>query len=252
MLEVIIAYINSRIASLGHFQELKSLCELIKKDDVSFPAEYCTKDEYKQIDFDYSKGLVYHRLTGETTRSEAVGENSGCDTYIVQTYPARTVFSVPKDILKTDNNFIDIKIAENIVNAITLKNNKILTSTLKADVVSIKINSFSTDREKIWKEEYENIDMAIDYSHVYGAIEYYIVIEGTKGCFDYWGCHDVPGDISFCPECPPQEVCEDVTIFNLETLEEIDSVESGGNYGVLVFSGIQDSGPPYSNSIIAV
>lgn len=251
MLEIIIAYINSRIASLGHFQELKSLCEILKKDDISFPAEYCTKDEYKQIDFDSYKGLVYHRLTGEVSRSEAAGENSGCETYIVQTYPVRTIFSVPKDILKTDNNFIDIKIAENVVNAITLKNSKILTANLKADVVSIKIKSYSTDREKIWKEEYEGVEMVVNYKDILGAIEYDIVVEGSLSCFNYWGCHDVAADISFCPPIPTPEPCENVTILNGQG-QEIDSVEAGGTYVCNLGGGnatVTNSDMSYNSSV---
>lgn len=50
-------------------------------------------------------------------------------------------------------------------------------------------------------------------------------------------------------------ICEGgdpVTIRNAETLATITTVESGGTYDVLVFSGIIDNGPPYSNSIVAL
>jgi hypothetical protein len=188
MLEVILTYINSRIQSLGHFKELKSLCELVKRDDIIAPAEYCTKDEYKEIDFDYSKGVVYHRLTDRITITEAAGENSACDVYITQTYPMRAVYCVTKEILNSDNNFIDIKIAENIARIIALKNNKALTGVLKADVVSIKIKSYDIDRERVWNEEHEGIDMAVDYKYTYGAIDYDITVEGTNNCFEINNC----------------------------------------------------------------
>ncbi len=44
--------------------------------------------------------------------------------------------------------------------------------------------------------------------------------------------------------------CAPVAILDEITHTIIGLVPSGGTYGVLQFSGIQDSGPPYTNSII--
>jgi len=44
--------------------------------------------------------------------------------------------------------------------------------------------------------------------------------------------------------------CLPVEIINSETSEVIAEVESGGQYFVLVFSGILDDGGPYTNSIV--
>jgi len=186
MLEVILAHINTQIETLEHFKTLKSLCEIIKKEDISFPAEYCTKDEYKQIELD---SVVYHRLTGEVTQSE-IEDEEACAIQVTRTYPLRVVFTIPKNILNTDNNFIDLKIAENIVKVIGLKNSKTLNSSLKTDVVSVIVKSYSIDREKIWSEEYNNLPMTVDYKLIYGAIEYDVVIQGTQSCFNTYECND--------------------------------------------------------------
>lgn len=42
----------------------------------------------------------------------------------------------------------------------------------------------------------------------------------------------------------------DVLIYNIETGATITTVNAGGNYGVLQFSGINDEGPPYTNSVV--
>lgn len=201
MLEAIILYINNRISGLDTFARLFSLCELIKDADESvFPAEYCSKDEYKNVtDFDFFKGVAYHRLRGEVTRSEIEGANSGCDLQITQTYPMRTVALVGKDILNTDNNFIDLKIAENIINILTIKNNNILAKELKADVVTIKINSYTIDKEVILSNEFQNIKPKVDFNNVMVSIDYDVIVEGSHKCFEFWGCNDEKRDIDFCP-----------------------------------------------------
>ena len=56
------------------------------------------------------------------------------------------------------------------------------------------------------------------------------------------------GDTVFVP--PPS--CAPVLIIDSETLETIAEVPGGESYPVLVFSGIKDNGPPYSNSIVAI
>ena len=42
----------------------------------------------------------------------------------------------------------------------------------------------------------------------------------------------------------------DVRIYNSETGATVATVNAGGDYGVLVFSGIIDNGPAYTNSIV--
>jgi hypothetical protein len=49
---------------------------------------------------------------------------------------------------------------------------------------------------------------------------------------------------------PSDERAGDVIIFNITTGATITTVNAGGSYGVLQFSGINDTGPPYTNSIV--
>ncbi len=58
MLEPAINHINDQLETLNLFKDLKGLVHIIQEEEKTFPAEYCTGDEYKQIDFDFKKGLV--------------------------------------------------------------------------------------------------------------------------------------------------------------------------------------------------
>ena len=203
MLEVLICYINERLEALKIFKTINSLCELIKDGEQTYPAHYCGKDEYKNIlDIDSTKGLIYHRINGNVTRTEIDKAISGCDVQIRQVYPIRIVAMVPKNILNSDNEYIDVKICENIMNAITLKNSKQINSLLKTDVVTIKIKDFNVNRDNIISQEFANVEkMHIDYRYAVCAIDIDIEIEASQSCFNYWHCGDGLCKVDFNP--PP-------------------------------------------------
>lgn len=194
MIQNVIPYINDQIDLLNHFAELKELCEIIKDKkedvDITFPAEYCTTGEYKQIDFDFKKGVLYHRLTGDITETETGEKLSGCDQQLERTYPLKLVFVVAKSLLNTDDKYIDLKVLENIKVNITKANVKSLAQTLRLDIVEIKPTSWTNNREDIIAEEYSGIDFQIDYDKIYGRINYNIILTGSRNCFENFECND--------------------------------------------------------------
>lgn len=194
MLELIIAHINNQLITLNSFQKFLGLCEKItdtKGETKSFPAEYCTKDNYKPIDIDYQKGLVYHRLIGAITNEDSEEDAvSACDVLQTITYPMRLIASVPKTILDlvNDNQFIEDKIAQNIQNALTTVNSSTLATSLKADSVMISVTTRNLDRYSVWADEYTNIPMAANFDVIYISVDYEIEITGTNTCFENEGC----------------------------------------------------------------
>jgi hypothetical protein len=184
-MKLIIDHINSKIEEIGLFPFRFGLCERIKELERVFPAEYC-KGEYKQVsDFDKG-GTVYHRLTGDISSSEADEESSvSCDPFIERTYPMRTVGAVKK------GNYTDLEIAEFIAKKISFINNKALRAALSADSVSVEVNGFSTDRDKIWSEEYTGVEMKMPYEYAYVAIDYDIIITGNNSCFPNSECDGI-------------------------------------------------------------
>ncbi len=218
----IIEHINSKISEIGLFPIRFGLCEIIKRTldetSTSFPAEFCS-GEYTQVSDFERGGTVYHRLTGDITSTEADEESSvSCDPFIERTYPMRTVGVVPKN---ENSATQDSKIAELLARKISFSNNKALRQAINADSVSIEIKSISTDRNKIWEEEYSNIPMSIPFESIYLAIDYNIIITGNNSCFPEYECgSDTPPNL-----CP--------------TITEIDGGDSEGEFETI--NGLLDA-----------
>lgn len=191
MLEEIIPNINSKIEALNMFSMRYGLCDIIAKDEKTFPAEYCN-GEYKQVsDFDLHKGIVYHRLTGDITKEELDEESTvSCDPFYSTTFPLRTVCSIKKSLIKGIGNdaYLESKIGSNIANAIAESNNRALRILLRADNVSFNVNSIKVDRDEIFKEEYSGMDNFMRYEFLYIAIDYEVVVTGNISCFELYNC----------------------------------------------------------------
>jgi hypothetical protein len=192
MLEIIIPHINTKIATLNMFENLHGLCDIISKDEKTFPAEYCN-GEYKQVtDFDLHKGIVYHRLTGDITKEEVEEESSnGCDPFYETTFPLRTVVCIRKALIKDIGNdaYLENKIAQNISSVIAGNNNKALRILLHCDGVEIESNSIKTNREEIFTEEYSGYEQNfMRYEFLYIAIDYSVKVTGNISCFENYDC----------------------------------------------------------------
>jgi hypothetical protein len=192
MLEIIIPYINTKIGTLDMFSNFYGLCEIIKKDDKSFPAEYC-KGEYKQVsDFDKKRGTVYHRLTGNISKAEAEDDtNVSCDPFYSMTFPLRTVVCIDKKFLKGIGNdaYLENKIGHNISNVLAESNNRTLRQDLSADSVIIEVEELITNKEELFSEEYDGYDKNfIRYEFLYIAINYKIIVTGNVSCFEEYTC----------------------------------------------------------------
>ncbi len=183
MINQIVDHLNTRLEELEVFEVSFGLCEIIKKNDTSFPAEY-SNGEFKSVS-DFEGATVYHRLTGDITSSEADEESSvSCDPFIERNFPMKLVGVVKKTCGYNDN-----EIALFVANKINFSNNKVLRTALKADVVSVEIKNISTDRDKIWNDEYKGIEMKMPYENIYLAVEYNIVITGNSSCFPTYECN---------------------------------------------------------------
>lgn len=195
MIETLIDHINDEIEELNLFSDRKGLCEIIeeKQDEVtiSFPAVYCGKDEYKRIeDYDLKKGVVYHRKRGSVTVDPKDDESvTGCENNVRITVPMRTVAILKKNATdEDDNNYIDDKIASNLIIKITSVIPKATQVLLKAHTSFIEITSYNTNRYEIWNEEHKNLDMGIDFNYAYVAIDYNMIVEGSTDCFTLYDC----------------------------------------------------------------
>jgi len=148
------------------------------------------------------------------------------------------------DLLSTGKELIDgeRQNAEDIINDCLLISDDLLATLDKIgysveDVINLEY-SIALDKNTIargtYVQRFENLYAGVDLT------------------FDI----QVPYDFDFCSvpfissSPSPVSPCLPVSILNLETGALIASVPSGGSYDVLVFSGIEDDGGPYTNSIV--
>jgi hypothetical protein len=189
MLEVIINDINTKINALGKFSKVYGLCEIINKENTSFPAEWCNND-YKQVsDFDKHNGVVYHRLTGSISINEQEDQSAdGCDIYTTRTYPLKTVICVKKDLYNNNDAYVEQRVAENIQATIQEVNNKSLRQALSADEILVSVSSVNVLRDSVFSSEYKGVAMFIKYEYAYLSIDYEVTISGDLSCYQNQGC----------------------------------------------------------------
>lgn len=181
MLKNVIDYINQKIETLNIIQERFGLCELITDGERQFPGEYC-EGEYKTVsDFTDNKSVSYHRLNGDIGIDQNNEDSSnGCGVYTKKTYPLRSVFFLRKDIYK-NNAYAEELIISNIEKAISSQNVKDLCQELNMEVVSIITTGTILDRNKLYKDEY-NQDNMVGYEYAYFSILIDVIIEGNLNC----------------------------------------------------------------------
>jgi hypothetical protein len=187
MLNTIIGTINTRIEGLNLFGQIYGLCSQITRDKKTFPAQYCN-GEYKQVsDFDLHKGIVYHRQTGEISLEEIEEEQIAAnDPFYQRTFPMRVVAVIKKDLLGIDNDaYSESRVAQDFLSVIARTNNKALRESLRVDSVVFEVESITTDREDIFKEEYTGFESNFfKYEYLYIAIDYNILVSGSLSCLE--------------------------------------------------------------------
>lgn len=186
MIEPIINHINARIESLNQFARIYNLCELVESKGKTYPAEYLGGGEFKDVnDFDFKKGVVYHRKTSDVSQEESEEFNMP-RTFYDRIYSLRTVAVAPREIVE-DSKYAGDKLADNIANVISDKHTASLANSLNALRANIQIDNISTDRKAILQSEYEG-SKEVRYEFVYIAIDYQVLITASKECFKKHKC----------------------------------------------------------------
>jgi len=185
MLKEIINKLNKDIKALNQFSVLHGLCDIINDGKGGFPAEYCGKDEYKQVsNFDQVRGVIYHRMNGDITREEIEEESlTGCENLILESYPMLLIGCIKMSILKIDDAYTDLDIAQKISNTITNENIKGLNLGLRQLETNVEL--ISINRKSILETEYPDneSDVEIPYDFAYFKVEYNIKAKGEITCF---------------------------------------------------------------------
>lgn len=183
MIEDVIKYINIKIKELQIVSKTFGICELIG-EDLKSPAEYCNKEFRSVADFDFFKGLIYHRIIGEVLASDIEGDEvTGCFAMKAFRVTMRSCI-----IIKRKGNYDDLLVGQTVLSAISFTNNKELRIALGADSVVVESKAIILDKERLLSEEFDGQDIKVDYEDLFVGIEYDIIITGAASCIEKYGC----------------------------------------------------------------
>lgn len=183
MIKDAIGYINTKLETLNYFEKSYGLCEIILKGDKSFPAEYYTKGEYKQINnFDKYNGVSYIRKRGNISISEVENTLQACTILSSVNIPLKLVVIIPKSKLECDDLYAEDVIAQTIMRVLITRNGD-LKVALQARQASISVDSYSTDSISILSEEYSNPKKKdINYKYAYLSMDLTVEATVTNDC----------------------------------------------------------------------
>lgn len=237
MIKDVITYLNAKIETLGFFNTVLCLCERIEREDKVYPAQYTSSGEYKRINLDSEGSLCYWRKNGDVSISEE--ENSGgVGVQYRTTAPLKFIGYIKKEPGKDDQYFSD-NIISGIIGNLTI-NNSALKTALKAKMVRVSSTRYSTDSRLVGREEYDNIDFEVKYTHAYFSIDFELVFVTATQCytdicgdlpinFGYVTIKDSDGNILEEVKCGSEYTCDSGGTATVENSNASysDTVESG-------------------------
>lgn len=172
MIKPSIEYINCQLFSLGYFEKVYSLCEIITKGNKTFPAEYKNKGEYTEINnFDKYNGVCYIRKNGDVSVSEADDSLRACTNLSNVSMPLKLVAVIPRKKIEVDNNFTEDIVAQRLIKALITKSSDFKIA-LSAKSAKVLIDSYSTNSIGILSGEYSGISKKdINYKFIYISLD---------------------------------------------------------------------------------
>lgn len=183
MIKATIEFINSKLAVLNYFEISFGLCEVISKGDKTFPAQYNSKGEYKQVNnFDKYNGVSYLRKRGDISISDEDNTLQACGILSNVNIPLRMVAVIPRKKLDCDDAYSEDVIAQTIMRELITKSPD-LKIAIKARQARIQVDSYSTDSLAILTEEYGNYPKKdINYKYAYIALDISVIAIVTQSC----------------------------------------------------------------------
>ena len=171
----IISYINTKVDSLDVFGSVNGICEIRVTDKSSYPAEW-VGGEFKSVnDYDFKKGIIYHRQVGNTTISESGFPKKEIK---VISYPLRMVGAILR------KGYNDDMVITGVVSKILENTTDTLSTTLEAINSVVNVTSWTSDKAVVQSAELLNTKkIADEYSYFY--IDYTVTITIDVGCIDF-------------------------------------------------------------------
>ena len=177
-MKIVIDHLNQQIGDDVYTERL-CLAEKIQKGEQQFPAVRNGND-FDKIDLDKKDGIGYWRKIADVTLDKADSIYS-CGISYTTSIPLRFVGFVKREKLPSPDQYTDDKLCQTIISRITTNSN-LLRSALKAQKVEVLARSYTTDTEKIVREEYEEVQFKPRYAYSYIAIDVQLTITTSNNC----------------------------------------------------------------------
>lgn len=159
MIKESIEYLANKIQSIGLFENVYSLVEIVSNSEGrSFPAIYSTNGKYNVIHYSFNNGTAYLRKNGVIQFTEIEGDSFvGCSYYHQINIPLMLVVFKNKSKLPIDCSYSEELLAETIISYLT-NNTKDARQTLFARQFKVLFNSINTDSASVWETETNDVE----------------------------------------------------------------------------------------------
>jgi hypothetical protein len=248
MTEAIVNYLNLKLETVGRLGVIHCLAELRSDGTTTVPYVYSGTGQVVPINID-GGNLSYWRMDNPISFEPIVGKYGV--NQMSGTYDLRLVVVARRKDSTVDDAFMPTRLAEDIANQITgsFPDLKLL---LKAQSVSIRVNSIDTNIPKIWGEEFTGTQVNdLNYTRAIMALSVSVTVIGSRDCWQN-ECDIDPNILHIFDFCNPNVVAE-LTPTQVACLEDalcepcldgnielngvqVATVASGGTEDILVLS----------------
>jgi len=235
VLSNVITYLNTKITNLGYFNNVICLAERIEREGRIYPAQYASNGEYAEINLDSLGSCCYWRKNGDVTVSEE-SNTGGIGVQYRTNIPLKFVGFLKKTY--ADDQYLSDNLISEIISVVTTSNSA-LKAGLKAKIVRVVADTYSTDRISVGQAEYDNISFEANYQYAYFSIDFNLTFVTNNQCYT--------------------DVCNDLPINGYVIIydgsgDEIARVNCGGSYvctggGTCADATVRNSDSSYSTTV---
>jgi hypothetical protein len=204
MTEAIVNYLNLKLETVGRLGVIHCLAELRSDGVTNVPYVYSGTGQVVPINID-GGNLSYWRMPNPISFEPIVGKYGV--NQMSGTYDLRLVVVARRKDSTVDDAFMPTRLAEDIANQITggFPDLKLL---LKAQSVSIRVNSIDTNIPKIWGEEFTGTQVNdLNYTRAIMALSVSVTVIGSRDCWQN-ECDIDPNILHIFDFCNPNVVAE--------------------------------------------
>ena len=251
MLKAIIDYINLQLCSVGIFETVAGLCDMIGDSESHYPAKYTGNGQYDSLNNNLTSynGLCYIRRNGPATDS-AGDDTVTSNTTRLFSFPLTIVCIVPKKNLK-DDAYSDNELA-NIVTKVLSGVSRPVRIAINANKVDIDVTSQETDNQAILSKEYKGAKFVdVPYSLSYLSIDFNATVDINNACIDSCDVDDIINGFKWCREStylgltPENLACIQDYVCNTGGAGSVNNNQSDGTF----LQNVVGATPPTENNI---